>query len=708
MSKIYSEMQLPKGIIPAAGGVNKPMLYRLEELVDLGAVQNLMEGLWRTTGVTIAILDLDGKILIATGWQTICTDFHRAHPELAARCCQSDATILRLLQQSDCRVENDFVEYTCQNGLVDAALPIRIEGRHLGTLFIGQYLYNPPDQEFFCAQARRFGLDEVAYLQALNQVPVVSREKVAGMLDFYRNLVNMLTSMGAQHQQLLRQQQTLQASEERFREVFACSPVGMALVDLEGRLLQVNQAVCDFVGYQAEELVGSHFLNLAHPVDWGLELKQLGQLKQGEIAFFRIEKRYLHRSGATLWGWLNVSLLRDGSGQPAAFLKQVIDTTERHAQEEALQRSETRYRQMYEQFRVLFEGIPDPLLLLAPDLRIDWTNAQAVAAFGTQGAELVGSYCYEVFHNRLAPCEPCVMQESFRNGSPHELHLTTLNGDVWVIRGFPICDPQGEVRQLLLYCQEIGGKLQAQAEAVRASQLASLGELAAGVAHEINNPLNGVINYAQMLHNRLAEDGKARELTERLLREGNRIAAIVGSLLAFARPQTEEKSPVALVEVLNDCLTLAGVQLRKQGIALRVDLPADLPRVLAMPQRLQQVFLNLISNARYALNEKFPDAHPDKILEISGEAVQLQQQPWVRLIFQDYGTGIAEEIREKVLNPFFTTKPPDRGTGLGLSISHGIIKDHGGRLQLSSVPGGFTAVIIHLPALTRSEGNHVG
>lgn len=290
------------------------------------------------------------------------------------------------------------------------------------------------------------------------------------------------------------------------------------------------------------------------------------------------------------------------------------------------------------------------------------------------------------------------MPACFRMGITHEHQVTTLAGDLWNFRGFPIFDQGGTVRQMLFFCQEIGSKLQAQAEALRASQLASLGELAAGVAHEINNPLNGVINYAQLLHNRSSDDPKTREITERLIREGGRIAAIVGSLLAFARPQQEAKRPIALAGILNDCLTLAEVQLRKQGITLQLDLPADLPQVVGMPQQLQQLFLNLISNARYALNEKFPGSHPDKILEIGGELVPLQGQLWVRLTFQDYGTGIPEAIRDKVLNPFFTTKPSDRGTGLGLSISHGIVKDHGGRLQISSVTGVFTAVTIDLPA----------
>lgn len=689
------------GSIPSPCGVEQSMPYRFDELIDLAAVQKLMESLWQTTGIPVGILDLQGEVLVATGWQQICTDFHRRHPELAARCRQSDQSIYDRLQQSVDLDEWNFVEYTCPNGLIDAALPIVIEGRHLATLFIGQYFAVPPDQEFFRAQARQFGLDEAAYLAALAQVPVFSREKVAGMFGFHSSLVNLLVSMGVQNLRLRRQQRTLALSEERFRSLFATTPLGMALVDLDGIYLQVNPALCSFVGFTPDDLVGTHHLNLTVAADWGPELTELGRLVRGEIPSLQMEKRYRHCNGDTVWGWLSVALLQDGAGQPVGFIKQVIDTTERRQQQEDLQRSEQSYRQLYEQFRVLFEGIPDPLLLIAPDLRIDWVNAAAMTAFGSPGAELVGSYCYEVFHNRLQPCEACAVPTCFRLGLAQEHEVATLAGDLWNLRGFPIFDQAGQVRQVLFYCQEVGSKLQAQAEAMRASQLASLGELAAGVAHEINNPLNGIINYAQILHNRLVDEPKNQAVTERLLREGSRIAAIVGSLLAFARPQQEAKRPVALGEVLRDCLTLAGVQLQKEGIRLQLELPENLPRVVAMPQQLQQVFLNLISNARYALNEKFSGAHPDKILEIGGEQALLLGQSWVRLIFQDYGTGIPEAILSKVLNPFFTTKPADRGTGLGLSISHGIIKDHGGRLQLTSSPGMFTTVTIDLPAETK-------
>lgn len=235
---------------------------------------------------------------------------------------------------------------------------------------------------------------------------------------------------------------------------------------------------------------------------------------------------------------------------------------------------------------------------------------------------------------------------------------------------------------------------QAQAEIIRSSHLASLGELAAGVAHEINNPINGVINYAQLLFNRLGHDPANRDIAERIIREGDRIATIVRNLLSFARPQKETGALLNIADVLVDCLSLASAQMHKEGIILRIDLAEHLLQVFGLKQQLQQVFVNLISNARYALNEKYSSGDPQKILELSACKIFGSR---VRIIFKDYGTGIPAAIIDKVFNPFFTTKPADRGTGLGLSISYGIITNHGGTLKIASDCGFFTMVTVELP-----------
>jgi signal transduction histidine kinase len=250
---------------------------------------------------------------------------------------------------------------------------------------------------------------------------------------------------------------------------------------------------------------------------------------------------------------------------------------------------------------------------------------------------------------------------------------------------------------------EIREREMAEAEALRAGHLAALGELAAGVAHEINNPINGIINYAEILANESREGSKEHDILIRIIKEGERIANIVMNLLSFARDSREKKHPVHLHEIINDALALTEIQLIKDGIRLKVDVPVNLPEIVAQPQQIQQVVLNIISNARYALNQKYQEADEDNILEITGKEISVDNVPYIQITFYDKGTGIPAAIQDKVMNPFFTTKPNRIGTGLGLSISHGVINDHRGRINIKSAEGEFTKVTIELPC---SNGNY--
>lgn len=248
--------------------------------------------------------------------------------------------------------------------------------------------------------------------------------------------------------------------------------------------------------------------------------------------------------------------------------------------------------------------------------------------------------------------------------------------------------------------REIEEKTSLQKEAMRSAQLAALGELAAGVAHEINNPINSIINHAQLLIDEGSEAG-GTAYAGQIIREGDRVASIVRSLLSFARDRQGDKSPVSITDAITESLNLVGAQLKKDNIRVILEIPPALPDVMAYMYQLEQVFLNIISNARYALNQKYPAAHADKILEISGEEAVLGNSPYVRVIFHDHGIGMPADIMHKAMNPFFTTKPAGTGTGLGLSISYGIISDHGGTLVISSIEGSFTEVSIELPVKTQ-------
>ncbi len=239
-------------------------------------------------------------------------------------------------------------------------------------------------------------------------------------------------------------------------------------------------------------------------------------------------------------------------------------------------------------------------------------------------------------------------------------------------------------------------KEEAQADAIRSSHLASLGELAAGVAHEINTPVNTIILSAELVLENEEREGMERDI-EIIKKQGRRIATIVKSLLFFARQSDAEKVPFAVAEMLQGTLDIMGAKLRQENIKVTVQLPPDLANVLVHPQQIEQVFLNILTNAMHALDERHGAARDIKSLEITAAELSVHGRPFVRVVFLDNGIGIPAALITTVKDAFITTKKT--GTGLGLSISRQIIDEHGGLLGVESREGEYTRVNIDLPAV---------
>lgn len=185
------------------------MDYTLADLIDIPQLQELMDVFYTFSATPTAILDRDGTVLTATGWQAICTQFHRTNPACTLRCQQSDAFIIQHLGQGD-----EYVIYECANGLVDVANPILVEGKHVGTVFTGQFLLAPPDVERFSQQAETFGFDTEQYLLALQRVPIVRREHIQPILHYLSRFTSMLAQMGYERLQMLRSQERLREEEQ--------------------------------------------------------------------------------------------------------------------------------------------------------------------------------------------------------------------------------------------------------------------------------------------------------------------------------------------------------------------------------------------------------------------------------------------------------------------------------------------------------------
>ncbi len=347
----------------------------------------------------------------------------------------------------------------------------------------------------------------------------------------------------------------------------------------------------------------------------------------------------------------------------------------------------------------LFQAILDPVFVVTPKGIIFEANHAAIEASQKSRDEIIGQGICAIIHGGSSPHIQCPLEEFLLtcSASVEETTLPGLNGE-YLLTISPVKEQDGTVNKILLIARKLTGDEMRKANSFRTAHMAAIGELAAGVAHEVNNPITGMINFAQLLLDDSEKDSLEEELLTRIVNEGERVASIIKNLLSFARESENEDEPVDLLQILKASLSLIEHQFQNDGIEIIISYEKVPCTISGNFRQLQQVFLNLLSNARYALNEKYPAAADDKKIELScSPLIQENGQQIFQVIIKDTGTGIPQGILNKLFDPFFTTKPSGEGTGLGLSISYGIIKDHGGIIKVDSRMHKYTKMIIELP-----------
>jgi len=251
---------------------------------------------------------------------------------------------------------------------------------------------------------------------------------------------------------------------------------------------------------------------------------------------------------------------------------------------------------------------------------------------------------------------------------------------------------------------QIRAREEAQTRLIHTEKLASIGQLVAGIAHELNNPLTSIIGYAQLLQYN-QKQGETQSDLNIIVNQAKRAAKIVRGLLTFARQHPPEQKPVQVNDIINSTLNLLDYELRTHNITWNIHLNPNLPLTMADPNQLQQVFVNLINNARYAMSTE----HGGGKLTITTETglsrlpESLPDKPVIRIIVQDDGPGIPPEILPRIFDPFFTTKSVGEGTGLGMSVCHGIISEHKGHIWAESEPGQGATFFVELPIRPLSD-----
>jgi len=349
----------------------------------------------------------------------------------------------------------------------------------------------------------------------------------------------------------------------------------------------------------------------------------------------------------------------------------------------------------------LFQAIQDPVFVVTPDGIIIDANSAALNAARKKQSEVLGQGICKIIHGGSSPHLQCPL-EAFLLTCSSRVEETTLPGlaGEYLLTISPVKNKGGNIRKILLVARELTGDEMRKADSLRTGQMAAIGELAAGVAHEVNNPITGIINFAQLLLDDSDKDSLQAELLSNIVTEGERIARITKNLLSFARETENGIEPISITQVIKDSISLVKHQCKKDGIKLQIEYCENPCQVQGNFTQMQQVILNMLSNARFALNERYPETSPDKKIDIHCLVLNKDDTtPVVRISIKDSGTGIPQGILKRLFEPFFTTKPAGKGTGLGLSISYGIVQDHGGTIKVDSIMHKYTNMIVELPLM---------
>lgn len=479
-------------------------------------------------------------------------------------------------------------------------------------------------------------------------------------------------------------------AEMRFTELFETLQEGIYFTTPEGQILDVNPALVRLLGYDSkEELLQVNANQLyADPAARPRlveELRERGSMRESEIQ--------LRRKDGQLVQCLDTSAaIRDSSGKVIRFQGALVDITERR-------RIEQKLHEEQEFARRLVNNFPDLIVVIDNDQRYRFVSPSIEELLGYKPEDLIGRVAGERSHpeDKLAMDDLCRDILSGKESSISLEYRTQHRDGTWRVfraAASPLYDAGGKISGLIASSRDFTELKRLEQQVIQSEKMAAMGQLIAGVAHELNNPLTAILGISDLLRERAGAEDEKRQL-DLVHQQARRAADIVGNLLAFSRPAKSQKVVLNLSEMAQRTLQLHEYSLRVNNIVVDFTPDPSLPGVLGDSNQLMQVFLNLIVNAEQAIRS----AKSSGLLRVrSGTREALGgRMAWVT--FEDDGPGIPGDALARIFDPFFTTKRPGRGTGLGLSICMALVKEHGGAIEAQNGPAGGAMFTITLPVV---------
>jgi len=518
-------------------------------------------------------------------------------------------------------------------------------------------------------EAELLRLDGERRILAVSTAPLREVGQAAGIVASWRDVTDERRARDA-----------VAESEARYRNLFESATDAIYTLARDGALTSMNRATCDVLGHPRDALLG-------RPIEPFVDAAELDAAREHFAAALAGEARHyechVHAGGGRRLLSVTNTPIRHGD-RVTGVLGIARDVTEERARAAALERSEARYTR-------LVESASDAIFTVDAAGRFTSVNKALEVATGRRRAALIGAPFADVLDPRDQDAVRRMFESTMRGVRQRgELRYLHASGEVRTasVLTAPVLD-QGRVAGVLAVVRDVTEERRLGEQLLQQEKLAAIGQLVSGVAHELNNPLAGVSAFAQILLGTPGVEGEVREAAETIYQEARRAAKIVGNLLTFARQHQPERTAVDLNQVLLDTVELRRYAIRMAQVELDVALDPGLPLTWADPFQLQQVLLNLITNAEHSLGDWGGERRLALRTARAGQTLLIT--------VADTGVGVPPQDLARIFNPFYTTKAVGQGTGLGLSISDGIVREHGGRIRAESGPGGGAAFIVELP-----------
>jgi len=475
--------------------------------------------------------------------------------------------------------------------------------------------------------------------------------------------------------------------------IFINSPIGIYIVQ-DGRFRFVNPEFQKITGYREDELLGTESQRMVSPEDWDMVKENALKMLKGE-SYSPYVYRAVHKKGEIRCAIEMVTSIQYEGKR--ATLGYFLDNTRLKRAEQALRQSEA-------QKQAILDGITTSLIYLNEDKEILWANNAAANSVNKTPEEIIGHTCHELCTDLKSLCDNCPAEKAFGTKKTEQTIIHSPDGKIWDTKAEPVFDDKKTLTGVIKIAHDITEKSRLADQLRHAQKMESLGTLAGGVAHDFNNILSIIMNYAQIALFQIPEKhDEAHKSIDHIKTASRRAKDMVDQILSFSRQTEIEKKPVKVQLVIESALEFIRASL-PSNIEIVQNIDTETSTTMGDSTQIQQIVMNLCTNAHHAMGEK------GGLLEVTLSRVEtnrnsdpalaeLKPGHYLDLCVSDTGAGMNDATVKRIFDPYFTTKEKGTGTGMGLAVVHGIVKNHEGTIRAYSEPGKGSTFHVYLPMI---------